>query len=362
MKIPEKDIYQRLKEESRPIVIYGMGNGADKIISQFELFGISVSGIAASDYFVRGQSFHGFTVRKISDFEQQYDDFIIIIAFGTSLPEVMEHIFSLSLRHTVLAPDVPVYGDNYWCKSFYEENLGDIEKAYSLLADEQSRFVYESMICFKLTGELSYLRRSDSDKDEVFRDIIPLSDNESYLDLGAYRGDTIDELLHYTEGKYDHITALEPDRKTFAKLKKHTQDMKNIRLYRMGIWSEDMDIPFDGSLGRGSSIQSGGSEMLAVTCIDTLYAVRHVSYIKMDVEGCERQALLGGIKTIRRDKPKLNIAAYHRSEDIFSLVLQLHDIEPSYRFYLRKHPYIPAWDINLYARSAQHCAKLILKT
>lgn len=349
MLIPVNDIYNRLKEEKRPVVIYGMGNGADKIIAQLNLYGIPVSGIAASDDFVRGQSFHGFTVRRISELEQIFPDLIIIIAFGTSIPEVMEHIFSLARRHTVLAADVPVYGDNYWSKAFYEENRSDIERAYSLLSDEQSRFVFESMVCYKLTGGLQYLSRCCSDKDEVFRKLIPLSEGETYLDLGAYRGDTIDEFLHYSGGNYRHITALEPDRKTFSKLKTHTLNMHDIRLYRMGIWSEDRDIPFDSSLGRGSSVQSGGKEMLAVTCIDTLYAVRRVSYIKMDVEGCERQALLGGIKTIQRDKPKLNIAAYHRSEDLFSLILQLHDIEPSYRLYLRKHPYIPAWDLNLYA-------------
>jgi len=349
MDLPKQDIYMRLKEERRPVIIYGMGNGADKIITRFELHGIPVSGIAASDDFVRGQSFRGFTVRKISDFEKQFGDFVIVIAFGTSIPDVMGHIYSLAQRHTVYAPDVPVYGDNYWSLDFFTENRSDIERAYSLLADERSRFVYESMVCFKLTGELNYLRRCETDKDEVFENIIPLSGNETYLDLGAYRGDTIDELLHYSGGRYSHITALEPDRKTFAKLKEHTKDMKNVRLFRMGIWSGDRDIPFDGSLGRGSSIQSSGNEMLAVTCIDTLYAVRNVSYIKMDVEGCERQALLGGIKTIRRDRPKMNIAAYHRSEDLFSLILQLHDIEPSYCLYLRKHPYIPAWDINLYA-------------
>ena len=124
--------------------------------------------------------------------------------------------------------------------------------------------------------------------------------------------------------------------------------MGNIRLYRMGIWSDDMDLPFDGSLGRGSGIRKDGSEMLAVTKIDTLYKRRRLTYLKMDVEGCERQAIIGGIQTLQRDRPKLNIAVYHRSEDIFSIPLLIHDILPGHRLYLRQHPYIPAWDLNLY--------------
>ena len=88
--------------------------------------------------------------------------------------------------------------------------------------------------------------------------------------------------------------------------------------------------------------------MLAVTRIDTLYHSRKLTYLKMDVEGCERQAIIGGVNTLRRDKPKLNIAVYHRSEDIFSIPLLISSIVPGYRLYLRQHPYIPAWDLTLY--------------
>ena len=346
MFIPEKDIYDNLSLTDTPVIIYGMGNGADKIIRQLSLRGIKICGIAASDDFVRGQQFHGFTVKTVSALEKEYGRLTLIISFGTSLPDVMEHIFSLSQKHRVLAADVPVYGENIWCRNFFDENREDIERAYSLLCDDISKRVYENVIAFKLTGELSYLRSVFSTKDEAFENILRPGNNESYLDLGAYRGDTIDELLHYAGG-YSYITALEPDRRSFSKLKTHVKDMDNIRLFRMGIWSEDTDIPFSGGEGRGSA--AGGNEMVAVTKIDTLYSVRYVSYIKMDVEGCERQALIGGEKTIRRDRPKLNIAVYHRSEDIFSLPLQLHAIEPSYRISIRQHPHIPAWDLNMYA-------------
>ncbi len=342
------DTYDIINRSGLPVVIYGMGNGADKIISEFSRRNIIISGIIASDDFVRGQSFHGFTVKKLSDFEKIYPEMIIAVAFGTCIPDVMEKIFRLSEKHRLFVPDVPVYGDNVWDKHFYEINKDDIERAYSILADKKSRDVYEKIIHFKLSGDLTYLKSAYSCKDEVFEDILKLSDNENYLDLGAYRGDTIDELLHYTGGKYGQITALEPDRKTFAKLKSHVKDMDNVRLYRMGIWSDDMDIPFDSSLGRGSNIKNSGREMLSVTKIDTLYSRRRLTYLKMDVEGSERQALLGGANVLRRDRPKFNIAVYHRSEDIFSIPLLIHDLVPEYKIHLRQHPYIPAWDLNIY--------------
>lgn len=345
----KNDVWTLLQKTDTPLIIYGMGNGADKILNEFEKLNIKIYGVIASDDFVRGQSFRGFTVKKLSDIENELDDFIVITAFGTSRSDVINHIVEISKKHTVLSVDVPVYGDNIFNMEFYNSHYDEIEKAYNLMADEQSRKVFKNEICFKLSGNLKYLFDSFSDKDEVFKNIIKLSDNENYLDLGAYRGDTIQELLSYTDGHYNSIVALEPDKKTFQKLKTAVENMKSVQLFNMGIWSDDCDMMFNASLGRGSSISSGGNQSLAVTKVDTLYRVRRLTYMKMDVEGAEYMALKGSVNTLKRDCPKLNIAAYHRSEDIFGLPLMIHEINPQYNIYLRQHPYIPAWDMNIYA-------------
>ena len=75
-----------------------------------------------------------------------------------------------------------------------QENMDNIKKAYELLADEKSKDVFCGVLNFLYSGKLSYLKAIDSDKDEVFESVLKLNDNESYLDLGAYRGDTVDEL------------------------------------------------------------------------------------------------------------------------------------------------------------------------
>ena len=76
---------------------------------------------------------------------------------------------------------------------------------------------------------------------------------------------------------------------------------------------------------------------------------RNTDFIKYDVEGSEYEALLGSQKTIQRCAPKLLVSLYHRSEDLFVLPRLVKQLNPSYRLYLRKLPYIPAWDLNLYA-------------
>ena len=54
------DIWNRLKREEKPILLYGMGDGAEKILSVLNERGIEIQGIFVSDDFVRDKSFHGF--------------------------------------------------------------------------------------------------------------------------------------------------------------------------------------------------------------------------------------------------------------------------------------------------------------
>ena len=94
----------------------------------------------------------------------------------------------------------------------------------------------------------------------------------------------------------------------------------------------------------------------AEVCADTLDCLsggEKVDYIKYDVEGAEYEALTGSAGTIKRYSPELSVSVYHRSEDIFKLIIKLKSINPSYRFYLRRQPCIPAWEINLYAIPAE---------
>ena len=83
--------------------------------------------------------------------------------------------------------------------------------------------------------------------------------------------------------------------------------------------------------------------------MDSVLEGESVDYIKYDVEGSERAALLGSAKTIKKYTPKLLVSLYHRSEDMFVLPELVKEINPNYSLYLRRFPYIPAWDLNLYA-------------
>ncbi len=340
-------VWSRMKNDGKPVVLYGMGDGADKVLSAFEYFGIKASAVMASDEFVRGQSFHGFTVKKLSEIETEFYDFNIALCFASQLTDVMSNIKHIALKHTVLVPSVPVFGSTLFDDFFINENRNNINSAYALLSDEQSRRVYKSILKFYYTGEISLLDEITTAKSEAFDNILKLGNNEVYVDLGAYNGDTIDEFLHYSKGEYRKIIAFEPNSKNFEKLKKNCGNLKNTDLWQLGAYSKNTFLDFNNKAGRNSAISENGTKTRVAT-VDSVLCGSSASYIKADVEGADYETLLGMKNTLKNFKPKLNFSAYHRFEDIFKLPLLVKELNPTYKIYLRHHPYIPAWDTNLY--------------
>lgn len=341
----EMSSWEFLKNTPLPIAVYGTGNGADKVFDEFEKLGISVSAVVASDGFVRKRTFRGFPVKSISQLESEIGDFAIVPAFASPLPEVIESIKALSLRHKVIMPSVPVYGDNIFNKEFLKKHLSEIEKAYSLFADEKSKAVFHSIIHFQITGNLNCCFDCESDKNEAL-EILSLNENESFLDLGAYRGDTIEEFLKYAE-KYNIIVAVEPDKRTFKKLQLNCESIENCITLNNAVWNESKELFFDGNKGRGGSAKENGESIFSVTVDELTEKYGKFTYINIDVEGAEKEMLQGAEKSLQH-KPKLCMAVYHRSEDIFALVNQINGINGDYKIYLRHHPHISFWDTNLY--------------
>ncbi|MBQ1507449.1 MAG: FkbM family methyltransferase [Ruminococcus sp.] len=340
-------VWSALKNCGKPVVLYGMGDGADKVLSAFERFGIKAQGVMASDDFVRGQSFRGFKVKKLSEIESELGDFVIALCFASQLPEVMGAIRKVAQKHKTLVPSVPVFGDKLFDEAFIAEYSDDMSNARNLLADELSRKVYDNVLKFYYSGELDFLDEITTDKDEAFKNLLQLGSSELFVDLGAYNGDTIDEFLSYSGGNYRKIVALEPNGKNYEKLKLHCAEMERIELWQLGAWSKSAKLDFNNKAGRNSAICENGVKT-QVAAVDTILCGAAATYIKADVEGADYEALLGMKNTLKSFKPKLNFSAYHRFEDIFRLALLIRELNPEYKIYLRHHPYIPAWDTNLY--------------
>ena len=350
------DLWGYLEECGKKIVLYGMGDGAEKIKSVLDERNVAVSDIIASDDFVRGHDFLGYHVKKLSEIEAEYDDFIILVCFGTQLPEVMEHIYKIAGKHELYAPNVPVVGGGLFDLSYANEHKDELRKVYDMLADEQSKRVFESVIRYKLSGDLKFLRRCETPSEEKFS-LMDIGIEETYVDLGAYNGDTLIEFLNETSMQFNKLYAMEPDMKNYRKLKRRLYMIGSALLeaYNAGAWDDDTTATFDLRAGRSSRAVKEGSVLNSARCrevkmmkVDTMLRGEKASYIKIDVEGAEENALRGAKETITNCRPKLNIALYHRNEDMFKLPLLVSGMNKKYKLYMRHHPYIPDWDTNLY--------------
>ena len=164
--------WEKLQAETRPIFIYGMGDGAEKIMRVFREKSIPLAGIFASDEFVRGHSFAGYKVRKLSEIEAQVDDFVIVLAFAAGYQSLVDKIVELGQRHTLIVPDVPVAGGGLFTYDYCVEHAAELEEVYEMLADDESRRVYANIINFRISGNIRYLMDVTTPKTEIYRKII----------------------------------------------------------------------------------------------------------------------------------------------------------------------------------------------
>ncbi len=355
------DLWSYLSTTHKKIVMYGMGNGADKILSICRRRGIEVCDFFASDGFVRGHEFHGKRVLSYSEAREKYgsENMIVLLSFASSLPDVLENIYRISEECELYAPDVPVCGTTLFDKELYDKNIDKIRAVEDLLCDQRSKEVYRSVINYKLSGDISHLKNTHSDFSEVYRDILKAERFKSIADLGAYNGDTLREIKPFAK-ELESAIAFEPDRRNHKKLCEYSEREGSFKIeaHKLAAWSHRDTLIFDGSGNRNSTLISsdsipvskGAKTVEVEACsLDLIARGRNLDYIKYDVEGSEKEALDGSHDIIKACAPALMISLYHRSEDIYEIPLMIHQKYPEYKLYIRRREYVPAWDTVLLA-------------
>ena len=347
------ELWQTLKNR-QTILMYGTGNGADKIIRELDRRGIRCDGFFASDGFVRDRFFHGKRVMSLSEAEEKFGDFTVLMAFGSAREEVIENVRRIMARHEFFAPDVPVASGEVFDADFYRANLKAIDEARKLFADDISVKTFDNVIKYKLSGDVRYL----FDVEISEKDALDLLGGEygAYIDCGAYNGDTVRKILDLYKS-INKVSAFEPAKKPFEKLTAFCNEYSNVEFELFNACVSDRNetrLISDGG-GRGSQLGAdqslSGAKKHEINCMTVDSAANYKGeklLIKYDVEGEELNALTGSADVIKNNKTDLIVSLYHKSEDIFVLPKKVKALLPNSRLYLRKLPGLPAWDINLY--------------
>jgi FkbM family methyltransferase len=228
---------------------------------------------------------------------------------------------------------------------FYEALLDDlwthraeVQALHERLADDRSRQVLEAVIGFRRTLDPALLQPVLTEHDLYAPEgLFEFGSDEVYVDGGSYDGDTIRSFIARVHGQFSGIYAFEPDPVTFEKLTANFRDEPRVHPYHAGLHSHGGSLRFRDDASRGAIFAADGEIEMPVTTIDDVLGDRKLTYIKMNIEGAEIDALKGGRKAIGTWRPRLAISVYHRASDLWRIPQLVLELNPDYRLYLRQH-------------------------
>jgi FkbM family methyltransferase len=229
----------------------------------------------------------------------------------------------------------------------------DVEAAFKLWADDISRREYLGQLLWRTSLDRAVLPNHLPQEDIYFPDDIftPIS-SEVFVDCGAYDGDTIREFMKRKKSSFSQIIAIEPDPVNFQSLNIQNsylaEEMKNkIILMQYAVGSHKEIVKFNSTGTVASSVGQGSYNVECMT-LDELLANYKPTFIKMDIEGAELDALKGAQKIIGECPPILAICTYHKQEHLWKIPLLLRSFSDQYNFFLRRYA-DECWELVCYA-------------
>ena len=218
----------------------------------------------------------------------------------------------------------------------------DIQRARLIFHDDKSVDVYNAKLNSNFHCRHSTLENLLENRQYFPADIIKLHDHEVFVDCGALDGYTATCFALEVNGEYDHIFSFEPHPESykFTKMRLKFASIRDCTVYQLGVLDRDGEVFIaDNGIVSGSRISDSGVTKVNVISLDScLFESKHYpTFIKMDIEGAELNALIGAKRIIARNHPKLAISVYHNDKDIWEIPLWIKDNFPSYRIFLRQH-------------------------
>lgn len=338
------------------VLIYGAGNTGKAVAKYLFSQGIIVSAFVDKNA-ANSKSCDGIPIFTLGEAFKKYGEkYSVLIAIhnrGVDIPPLIELIKNTGFNNYFTMFDYArIFNQDSSFRYFLIDPLqlssecSSAEKFFSLLSDEDSKNIYLNLLKFRLLGDYQSCPRPNSEGQYSPSDIPRWVNPLRLIDCGAYNGDSIRLLRSY---RYDieMLIALEPDLKNYQSLIKGQVHSDGLYL-PCGASDAARVVKFDANAGEGSRVSDGGAHAIQMVSIDQAFPSVAPNLIKMDIEGGEREAILGAQETIKKFKPGMAISAYHLPADLWRLGLLISEIEPEYDFYLRPHAY-SSFDTVLYA-------------
>ena len=115
------------------------------------------------------------------------------------------------------------------------------------------------------------------------------------------------------------------------------ENWSKVYVFNSGVFDKKCTLRFDSGKEGSSSIIEDGTDVIEVDMIDNIDECQNATFIKMDIEGSEPEAIMGAAELIKRNKPKLAICIYHSDEDMINIIGLVHKLVPDYKMFVRQH-------------------------
>ncbi|CAM5789220.1 hypothetical protein CCAE64S_02341 [Castellaniella caeni] len=353
----------RRLDEKRPIWIFGAGRFGRSLAQVLLACGFFVEGFVETNpqpVDVLGLPVIGWhDVAKSSATAQ-----LVIGIFNRSAP--YSDLVALARRAGFVAPLMPweLYdqfgsqlGWRFWLgsRNLLVDNLDRLESIAARLGDDESQEILQRICAFRLGLDLNFSIFRSSEPQYFNGLTLPrlMGKKISYVDCGAYNGDTFMQLVRNPGVSCCQAYLLEPEPANYLKLVNNmtgSLSSPSTKVVCLPLAASDgLDsLTFASGEGEGSAIQIDGDIHITAMALDQLIHRDQINFVKLDVEGAEGSALRGAKRLIQQSRPVLALSLYHKPEDIWELPELLFELCVDYKYFIRQH-YFNSFDSVLYA-------------
>ncbi|OQP33965.1 FkbM family methyltransferase [Pantoea latae] len=348
-----------MKKNGYPIVLTGAGCLAQMTLDFMDREALNVNHIAVNDAWLTTETrLNGRQVESLESLASLPTPHNYIVALQYVTPELRALLAKNGAEVLIFDPSfIGVNTCDYLTYEYVDKHQHAFASLYEQLGDDRSR---QTLIAF-LNQRISARHGAYADVFEPIHyfpaDLITFKENEIFIDCGAYNGDSIAAFLKALRSQgisqAAGIIAFEPDEKNYQALVKNTASVPNCRNVKKGVWSSDTTLYFSSGLALSSKLsEQVTEESIELAALDSIVKDEKVTFIKMDVEGAELEALKGASHILQNHRPVLAISVYHKPDDLLAIPAYIQSVNENYRFYLRAHHPLHAFELVLYALPA----------
>lgn len=347
--LSDSQVINILARSQEPIVLWGFGLYAEYVFRILQKHHLRIDAVFADEP-EQDARFHDHAVRRFEDVRLKFGRFIIVRGNGNLMREA-EYRQKEGVVAVYSFFDLMGFGWHL-SPSAIQRMAPSLDLLYRSLSDETSKKSFFAYLTARYLGSWMFIQEHFC-PDIYFPGFLLLRPDEVFVDCGAYNGDTFREFQSRVPS-WDTYVAFEPAAGPLQSLKSYVARSTlngKMQVYKIGLWSHEAKLKFIEENDVSRIVESGADvqgSVVSVTTIDNICRGMNVSYIKMDLEGSEMEALKGAQEVIAACKPKLAVSLYHKQSHLIEVFDYLRQLNSAYHFFFRIHTKVGS-DAVLYA-------------